>query len=113
MTIRIYFNDEKASEKYKKLQFSFNPEDTRILKEINKVIAILEEDPFSGTQIPKRLIPKEYNKIFKPDNLWKYDLNKSWRLIYWVSSDDNGQITLLIDWMDHKRYDKLFGYSTS
>lgn len=113
MTVRIYFNDEKASEKYKILQSSLNSEDIRILKEINKTIDILEKDPFLGTQIPKRLIPKEYNKIFKPDNLWKYDLSKSWRLIYWISSDDEGQITLLIDWMNHKQYDKLFGYNTS
>ena len=79
----------------------------------SEAIDILEKNPFSGTQIPKRLIPKEYNKFFKPDNLWKYDLNKTWRLIYWISSDDTGQITLLIDWMNHKQYDKLFGYSTS
>ena len=113
MTIRIFFNDEGVSEKYRKLQSSSSPEDMRIFKEINKAIDILEKDPFFGIQIPKRLIPKEYDKIFKPDNLWKYDLNRSWRLIYWISSDDKGQITLLIDWMNHKEYDKLFGYRIS
>ncbi|MBN1432993.1 MAG: type II toxin-antitoxin system YoeB family toxin [Methanomicrobiaceae archaeon] len=88
-------------------------EDKRILKALNKAIDNIEKDPFSGIQIPKRLIPKRYNKVFKPDNLWKYDLNRSWRLIYWIASDDEGRITLLIDWMDHKEYDKIFGYRSS
>ena len=76
MTIRIFFNNESVSEKYKRLESSSSPEDIRLFKEINKAIDILEKDSFSGIQIPKRLIPKEYNKIFRPDNLWKYDLNK-------------------------------------
>lgn len=112
MTTRIFFNDESTSEKYKKLQNSSKLEDIRIFNEIIKAIDILEEDPFSGIQIPKRQVPKKYKKIFRPDNLWKYDL-KTWRLIYWISSDDEGQITLLIDWMNHKQYDKLFGYNSS
>ena len=97
----------------KKLQNSFKPEENHVLKEINKAIDILENNPFSGIQIPKRQIPKEYNKIFRPDNFWKYDLSKSWRLRYWISSDDKGLITLLIDRMNHKQYNKLFGYKSS
>lgn len=82
MKTRIYFNDENAAAKYKKIQSSSNSKDLRILKEIDKAIDILQKDPFSGIQIPKRLIPKDFNKIFSQDNLWKLDLNKSWRLIY-------------------------------
>ncbi|MBP2132601.1 Txe/YoeB family toxin of Txe-Axe toxin-antitoxin module [Methanomicrobium sp. W14] len=113
MTTRIFFNDTDVSEKYKKLKESSNSKDVLILKEINKAIDKLAKDPFLGIQIPKRQIPKDYTRIFKPDNLWKYDLDRSWRLIYWISSDDEGRITILIDWMNHKQYDKLFGYSTS
>ena len=113
MKARIFYNDESASEKYNDLKNSSDLKDLRILKEIDKAIDNLEKNPFSGVQIPKRLIPKSYNKIFEPDNLWKYNLNNSWRLIYWISSDEDGCITLLIDWMNHKEYERLFGYNSS
>jgi len=58
MTHRIFFNDDGVSEKYKNLQSSSSAEDKRILKALNKAIDNIEKDPFSGIQIPKRLIPK-------------------------------------------------------
>jgi hypothetical protein len=71
----------------------------------------LERDPFSGTQIPKRLFPKAFRDY---DNLWKLDLPHAFRALYTVLTRPGKEIRVTVDWIgDHKEYDKLFGYSTS
>ncbi len=69
-----------------------------------------EENAFCGIQIPKRLIPKVYIKKYGIDNLWKYDLPKGWRLIYSVAGDGILIISIIIEWFDHKEYERRFKY---
>ena len=66
----------------------------------------VEEDAFCGIQIPKRLIPKEY----AVKNLWKYDLPKGWRLLYSIVNEEIVVISIIIEWFDHKSYEKRFKY---
>ena len=44
------------------------------------------------------------------NNLWKFNLNDKWRLTYSVTSDENVLVIIIIEWFDHKAYNKLFGY---
>ena len=68
----------------------------------------IQENAFCGIQIPKRLIPKKYRHL---DNLWKYNLPDAWRLIYTIKSPDKVEvISVLLDWMDHKNYERLFKF---
>ena len=71
----------------------------------------LERDPFSGTQIPKRIFPKPFRHH---DNLWKLDLPHSFRALYTALTRPGRGLRVAVEWIgDHKEYDKLFGFSTS
>ena len=82
-----------------------------IKKSIVRAIKDLQENAFSGIQIPKRLFPKEYIQKYEIKNLWKYDLPKGWRLIYTITAQDEVQlISAILEWFDHKSYERKFGY---
>ena len=105
----VYFGDEKLKEAYDKLKTS-KVEDQMLYKWISRAIDDLEENSFCGIQIPKKLIPKVYIERYDIDNLWKYDLPKGWRLIYSVANDEVCIISILLEWMNHKDYEKRFNY---
>ncbi len=109
MKSEIKFADEKVQNSFEELKNS-KTEDKRLYKWICRAFEDLEENGFSGTQIPKKLIPRLYFEKYGIDNLWKYDLPRGWRLIYSVA---NGEITILsiiLEWMSHKDYERRFGY---
>ncbi len=67
------------------------------------------KNAFCGKQFPKRLIPKEYMDLYGITNLWKYKLSESWRLLYSITTPSKVEIiTVVLDWMNHKKYDRLF-----
>ena len=70
----------------------------------------IENNAFCGIQIPKKLIPKEYLKKYPVKNLWKYNLPDAWRLIYSVQGKNLLVFSIILEWMDHKTYEKRFGY---
>jgi len=42
--------------------------------------------------------------------VWKYNLPGAWRLIYSIQGGEAIIITIILDWMDHKTYEKKFKY---
>ena len=96
----------------KKLQKGFEEIiDKQLKKQLEKALGNIKENPFCGIQIPKRLIPKEYIKRFgKLDNLWKYNLPDAWRLIYTVANDKVCVLSIVLEWMSHKDYERRFKY---
>ena len=86
-------------------------EDDPIKKAMIRAILDLKENAFSGIQMPKRLIPKEYVQKYYVNNLWKYDLPRGWRLIYTVTAENEVDlISAILEWFDHKDYEKRFKY---
>ena len=89
-----------------------------LLKSIDSKIALLKANYDYGTQIPRNLIPRKYQFEYEVTNLWKIDLAGYWRLIYTLKQPQRDQteveiITIwldVLDLIDHKRYDKIFGY---
>jgi len=77
---------------------------------LNRAIDDLKEDPYSGIKIPKKLWSKDYVRKYKVDNLWKYDLPNAWRLIYTIKADKVTIIAVLLEWFDHKKYERKFKY---
>jgi Txe/YoeB family toxin of Txe-Axe toxin-antitoxin module len=67
---------------------SGNYEEKELKRYIERGFKDIQENPFCGIQIPKRLIPKEYIKKFDIENVWKYNLPNAWRLIYSVARDE-------------------------
>ena len=95
-----------AYEKLKEGKF----EDKNLYKSITKAIDKIKEDPEAGTHIPKKQIPKEYIKDYGITNLWKFDLPKSWRLIYTIVGDEVKIVSMILEWMSHPEYDRRFNY---
>jgi len=85
-------------------------EDKKLHKWIFRAFEDLKENAFCGIQLPKRLIPKIYFSKYGIDNLWKYDLPKGWRLIYSVANGQIRVLSIILEWMDHKNYERRFNY---
>ena len=109
MKSEIKFADEKVKKNFEELQNS-KTEDERIYKWICRAFEDLEENAFCGTRIPKKLIPKIYIEKYGVDNLLKYDLPKAWRLIYSVANGQICVISIILEWMSHKDYERRFRY---
>lgn len=105
----VHFGDEKLKMTFEGLKDS-KTEDQMLYKWISRAIDDLGENAFCGIQIPKKLIPKVYTDKYGIDNLWKYDLPKGWRLIYSVANDEVRILSIILEWFDHKEYEKRFNY---
>ena len=105
MNSRMQFVDNKVKKAF------YSIDDKELKKQLIKAFDNLEENAFCGIQIPKRLIPKEYIKRFgKLTNLWKYNLPGAWRLIYTVDRDKINILSVVLEWIDHKTYERRFNY---
>jgi len=103
------FADDRLKLTFEKLKDS-KTEDKMLYTWINRAIDDLEENAFCGIQISKKLIPKVYIQKYGIDNLWKYDFPKGWRLLYAVAKDEVIVVSIILEWMDHKNYERRFGY---
>lgn len=106
MESRLQFANEKIEKAFNKLK----KEDNELYKFIVRSFEDIENNAFCGIRIPKKLIPKEYIKKFNIHNLWKYNLPGAWRLIYSVENNNLVVISIILEWMDHKTYERRFKY---
>ena len=100
----IHFADEKVQKTFEELT------EEPLRKQLQRAFEDIKENPFCGIQIPKRLIPREYSQKYNIKNLWKCNLPGAWRLIYSIEGGEAVIITIILEWMDHKTYDKKFKY---
>ena len=102
--VEIQFANENILKAYNDLT------DEKLKKFIGRALHDIKENPFCGIQIPKRLIPEEYTSKFNVKNLWKYNLPDAWRLIYSIEGGEIVVMTIILEWMDHKGYERRFKY---
>jgi len=88
-------------------------EDTQLFNFIQRAISDLRKNPTCGIKIPKNLWPKEYVTEYGVNNLWKLNLDSYWRMIYTIVGDQAQLIGIILEVLDHKKYDRKFGYKTS
>jgi len=104
----IRFFDESIKEAFYKLEKGDNSE-KELFRLMNQAIDNIEQNAFCGIQLPKRLIPELYiKKDIK--NLWKYDLPRGWRLMYSIVNEELVVVSIILEWFDHKEYEKRFKY---
>lgn len=84
-----------------------------LLNSIKQKIELLKANPEYGTHIQKDRIPKEYVRDYDVTNLWKINLSGAWRMIYTIRGSEVDIISLILDIMDHKDYEKKFRYKKS
>ncbi|TAJ45007.1 hypothetical protein [Methanofollis fontis] len=110
MKAKVFFADEGIRDTFTALKASRLSEDQDLSALLDRAFDALSQNAFCGVQIPKRQIPKTYRRRHPSlNNLWKYNLTDSWRLIYTVASDGE-TIVVIIEWMDHTAYERRFGY---
>ncbi len=111
---------EEATEEYNELNRIVGDELQRgvtssvhqsIFRSVERVKGWLKENPFAGEQVQKSLIPSYYLKKYGITNLWRIDLSDYWRLVYTIQSNEVEIIDFVLNIVDHKKYDKIFGYN--
>lgn len=113
--IRVILS-ENAHKQYIKLnrfakQESENSVHHSLLKSVERVIEMLKKDPFKGEQIRKKMMPKSYIRKYGIDNLWRIELSNYWRMLYTIKGGSIEIINFILDIVDHKKYNKIFGYN--
>jgi len=106
MDCKINFVDITLKKTFEELEKS----DPRLYKEIEKAIKDICRNSFCGRSVKKKLIPKKLIEKYKINNLWIYNLRKDWRLLYSVGRDEIELIAVVLDWMNHKDYGRLFKF---
>ena len=84
-----------------------------LLNSIKQKIEILRDNPEYGIHIPKDRIPKEYIKDYDVNNLWKVNLSGAWRMVYTIRGSEVEIISLILDIINHRDYEKKFKYKKS
>jgi mRNA-degrading endonuclease RelE of RelBE toxin-antitoxin system len=103
----IVWENKKLRSNFYRLE-EFDPTS---FKQISNALDEIEKNAFCCIQVPKRLIPRKWKHY---SNLWKYNLPGGWRLLYTVAPPDrSGKVivlSIILDWMSHKDYERLFRY---
>lgn len=85
--------------------------DNVIKTPVEQVITSLKNDLVVGEHLKCKAIPKYYIKKHNVQTLYRVSLPRNWRLIYTIQSFyENEATVLLLEIMDHKQYNKRFGY---
>ena len=101
---------------YVKLRVRADRKDTEsqyIIELISRATARLAENSEAGRKIPRNLWPKEYVQKYDVRNLWKYNLDSNWRLIYTITGDQVNIFLIYLEYISHKDYERKFGYKRS
>ena len=106
MECKVVFSDSSLKESFEELGKS----DPRLSKEIEKAMNDICADSFVGRNVKKKLIPKSLIQKYGINNLWIYNLRKDWRLLYSIEGDNIEVLAIVLDWMNHKEYERLFKF---
>ena len=77
---------------------------------VDKGLDALKTNMFAGERIEKRKFPKCYVQKYGINNLYKYNLDATNRLIYTLVADESGIAVVILEILSHKEYEKRFGY---
>ena len=106
---KVAFADASIKKAFEELE-SGKYEERQLANFLKRAIEDLMENPLCGIRIPSKLWPKEYIQKYAIDNLRKYDLPDGWRLIYTVRANQVTVLAVILEWFDHKEYERKFGY---
>ena len=106
--VRIILKGQ-GKEAYLNLKKRDNKDSKILLKSFNKVKDILKENPQFGDPLAKKLIPIELKKL-GIKNLYRVELSNYWRMLYTIEGNKVEIFLFVLNIVDHKEYNKLFGY---
>lgn len=106
--IRILLKGQ-GKEAYLELKKRTDKEAMSILKSFERVKELLKENPQFGDPIKKELIPSELKKL-GVQNLYRVELSNYWRMLYTIEGNSVEILLFVLNIVDHKGYNKMFGY---
>ena len=97
-----HLNDEAPTSKTERM----------ILKAVNQKVELIKSNPHFGNPIGKHKIPIEYQQKYNITNLFRVELPAAWRMLYTLTDGESEIeiIAFVLDVINHKKYDKKFGY---
>jgi len=103
---KVVFIDESLEDAFNSLT-----ENDPTKKALIKAIKDIQENCYCGRNVKKKLIPKKLIEKHGINNLWIYNLPSAWRLLYSLTnSGEIGLIAVVLNWMNHKDYERLFKF---
>lgn len=112
-SVRVILTSEAANVYHNFLsKASDSKQEEVILNSFLQKVELLKENVHYGQPIAKKLIPAEYQAKYGITNLFRVELPNFWRMLYTLTAGSSGIeiIVLVLDIIDHKKYDKKFGY---
>lgn len=83
-----------------------------VLKAVDKKKDLIKANPHYGEPVAKKLFPTEYIQKYGITNLFWVELPAYWRMLYTLTEGESEVeiIAFVLDVINHKEYDKKFGY---
>jgi len=106
--IRVLLKDD-AKESFICLKNKNDKNSQTLINSIKRAVEILKQNPQFGDPIKKDLIPKKLKKL-GIQNLYRMELSNYWRMLYTIEGTKIEIFVFILNIVDHKKYNKLFGY---
>ena len=116
-SITIQF-DKEVYKEYQKLQklvaesekSQTKPTYKQLLTSINNALKNIKANYKYGNLIPRKYISKATENRYGTNKIFRVELVGYWRLLYAIIGDEVKIIALILEYMDHKKYNKIFSY---
>ena len=86
-------------------------EGSYFLKIVDAGLDVLKLNMFAGERIEKRKYPRCCVQKYGVNNLYKFNLDSRTRLTYTLVAEETEVAVVILEVLDHKKYEKRFGYS--
>ena len=80
------------------------------MSSINSAISNIKSNPYYGDLIPRKYISKGVVNKYDTDKIFRVELVGFWRLLYTVIGNEAKIIAFILEYIDHEKYNKVFGY---
>ncbi len=110
--------DKEAYKEYQNLQKDVlegkkakkQPSYEQLLSSINNALRNIKANYKYGDLIPRKYISKFTIEKYGTDKIFRVELVGYWRLLYTIIGDEAKIIAFILEYMDHDKYNKIFGY---
>jgi hypothetical protein len=109
--VRVFLKGS-AKESFLELKKRNDHESQCLVRSVERVIEILKENPQFGDAIRKDLIPLKF-KEQNIQNIYRVELSNFWRMLYTIEGNKIEIFVFILKIVDHKEYNRLFGYKKS
>ncbi|MBU1199400.1 MAG: hypothetical protein KKF46_03655 [Nanoarchaeota archaeon] len=111
--VTIKFSDEaKKIFLFLEEKSPYSKKERMLFDAIQHKIELIKKDRQYGIPISKGLIPAYYKEKHNASNLFRVELPCFWRMLYTLKEGEQKIeiIAFIIDIINHKKYNKKFGY---